>query len=301
MKPLAVLFSLLLIARASFAQDVAGTPLTAKLLAGYPPAAAFFVNEYKPTHLQYTSLATGMDSLNIMIGTFQTEQARGYYSLIRFRKSVLFRTFNLRATDSAHLRADQVDLKFNDESLLVSAQLQHDLRTDELRYSWISPAGPSQKVSLQPISRLRQNTPMPNFEVQALDGTRVSLADFKGKYLVLNWWATSCGPCIAEMPVLNQVVEKYKSRSDVAFLAVAGEEKEKLEGFLAKRPFAYKQTYSKAAAAIFGESYPVHIIINPQGVITYYGTGVKTKIVKGKLDLEEKQAIERALEQQLAN
>jgi len=103
------------------------------------------------------------------------------------------------------------------------------------------------------------------------------------------------------MPVLNAVVKKYKHRSDVVFLAVAAEEKEKLTTFLAKRTFAYQQTYSRAAVALFGESYPVHIIVNPEGIVTYYGMGVDTKMVNGKVALQSKLAIEQALEQQLPN
>jgi len=84
MKCFALLLSLLFFTSSAIAQSFASQPLTAKLRAGYPPQAAFFVNEYKPTHLQYTSLATGTDSLTVVIGTFQLGETRGYYALTHF-------------------------------------------------------------------------------------------------------------------------------------------------------------------------------------------------------------------------
>jgi peroxiredoxin len=47
--------------------------------------------------------------------------------------------------------------------------------------------------------------PAPNFELQNLDGQVISLTEFRGKPVVLNFWATWCGPCRAEMPEFQEV------------------------------------------------------------------------------------------------
>ena len=292
------LLGLLLLPSALLAQALAREPLTATLRAGYPPQAAFFVEQYHATHLAYTALATGVDSLQVLIGTFHQGEASGYYALTLYRGKYGFRTFALPAALPASRSVTPIELPLPQVPLRVVVQLQQETGMDKLRYTWLSPTGPSKQASLQPTRRLQPHMPLPPLTVQALDGRNVSLSDFKGKYVVLNWWATSCGPCLAELPVLNKLVSTYQARSDVAFVAVAAEEVEKVKTFLAKRPFAYQQTASKAAATLFGGAYPVHLLVNPEGIILYYGEGVETQVVRGEV-VVQRLGIEQALEQQL--
>ncbi|PFA22536.1 MULTISPECIES: redoxin domain-containing protein [Bacillus cereus group] len=58
----------------------------------------------------------------------------------------------------------------------------------------------------------------PNFELAKLDGTKVKLSDLKGKKVILNFWATWCGPCKQEMPDMEAFYKKHKT--DVEILAV---------------------------------------------------------------------------------
>ncbi|MED1598213.1 MULTISPECIES: peroxiredoxin family protein [Bacillus] len=58
----------------------------------------------------------------------------------------------------------------------------------------------------------------PDFELSKLDGTKVKLSDFKGKKVILNFWATWCGPCQQEMPDMEAFYKKNKD--DVEILAV---------------------------------------------------------------------------------
>jgi thiol-disulfide isomerase/thioredoxin len=50
----------------------------------------------------------------------------------------------------------------------------------------------------------------PDFTFKDLDGKKVSLSNFKGKVIIINFWATWCGPCIYEMPALEKLFKKYK-------------------------------------------------------------------------------------------
>jgi peroxiredoxin len=52
--------------------------------------------------------------------------------------------------------------------------------------------------------------PAPNFKLQSRDGKTVSLSDYKGQVVLVNFWATWCGPCRQEMPHLEAIYEKYK-------------------------------------------------------------------------------------------
>ena len=63
----------------------------------------------------------------------------------------------------------------------------------------------------------------PNFEWIAPDGTAHRLSDYRGRVVVLNWWATWCGPCRAEMPALQRVAQRER---DVVFLELDLQEDE---------------------------------------------------------------------------
>ncbi len=59
----------------------------------------------------------------------------------------------------------------------------------------------------------------PDFELQSLDGEAVSLSDFRGQPVLLNFWATWCGPCVGEMPLLQEIHEEWEAKG-LALLAV---------------------------------------------------------------------------------
>lgn len=63
--------------------------------------------------------------------------------------------------------------------------------------------------------------PMPSFSFADLDGQTHSSDDFKGKIIVLNFWATWCPPCIKEFPLLLEIAETYKE--DLDFIALSSD------------------------------------------------------------------------------
>jgi thiol-disulfide isomerase/thioredoxin len=75
------------------------------------------------------------------------------------------------------------------------------------------------------------NAPAPDFSLESLSGKTVSLSDFKGKLVLINYWATWCIPCKVEMPLLQRYADQYQD--DLVVLAVNdGEPVEKVKPFV---------------------------------------------------------------------
>ena len=120
---------------------------------------------------------------------------------------------------------------------------------------------------------------MPNVTVTRLDSSAIELMALRGKPVVINWWHTACSPCIAEMPELNELVEKYEGRH-VEFLAIAHNEMAALPPFLEKHPFIYDIAVANdEAARILGTAYPRHVIVNGEGKVVLDITGLSSNTV----------------------
>ena len=96
---------------------------------------------------------------------------------------------------------------------------------------------PSFKLAGQP--RFEKGSRAPNFRLPDLDGTMVSLADFKDRVVLLNIWATWCAPCVEEMPSMEKLHRELKNEKFV-ILAVSIDE----SGAEIVRPFMKKHKLS---------------------------------------------------------
>ena len=76
------------------------------------------------------------------------------------------------------------------------------------------------KVKAEIVNTALINQPAPKFSLKGMDGKTVSLSDYKGKILVLDFWATWCVPCRNSFPAMKKVVEKYKNAPSVKFLFI---------------------------------------------------------------------------------
>jgi thiol-disulfide isomerase/thioredoxin len=82
--------------------------------------------------------------------------------------------------------------------------------------------------------------PLPALKLQDFDGKSISSDQFKGHIIVLDFWATWCGPCIAEIPSLNRLQEKYASKGvKVVGVALASGEADEVKPFVGKNKMKY--------------------------------------------------------------
>ena len=136
-----------------------------------------------------------------------------------------------------------------------------------------------------------------DFELADLSGKPVNLSDFRGKWVVVNYWATWCGPCREEMPELDSFHQAHKD-SDAVVLGVNLEdiEPQAIEEFLKKNPVSYpilpdQPRDSGPLGSIPGM--PTTYVVSPQGEVAAWQVGgITRKLLENFLAAQNKPAPE---------
>lgn len=113
------------------------------------------------------------------------------------------------------------------------------------------------------------------FTLTRLDGSPLKLDEHRGKVIVMNFWATWCGPCLTEMPLFEKTMAKYKEDNDVFFLAIStDEDRELVAPFLKRYKFTFPVAYAEYLNDHFAiSSIPTTIILDRKGGISFRQAG----------------------------
>ncbi len=143
------------------------------------------------------------------------------------------------------------------------------------------------KMFIQTINQKNIGTPgseAPDFELQTLSGKTVKLSSLKGKTVIIDFWATWCGPCIMSFPGMKRAIEKYKDNPDVVFAFVNTFErvaedqwKDHVSKFIKNRGFEYLNPLldigNQTAMGYGVEGIPAKFCVDKEGKVKHKSSG----------------------------
>ena len=125
----------------------------------------------------------------------------------------------------------------------------------------------SQEDTVSEDGSAQEENTAPDFTVELNDGSQFTLSDAKGKVVLINIWATWCGPCCAEMPAFQRLYEEYGDQLQIVAINYA-EKKQTVDQFIADNGYTFPFAYDEEAGVMElypSEGIPYTILIDKSG------------------------------------
>jgi thiol-disulfide isomerase/thioredoxin len=131
------------------------------------------------------------------------------------------------------------------------------------------------------ILAARISKQLPPFTLKTLDGKVMTQDDLKRKVAVINFWTTWCGPCVVEMPDLQELVKKYANDPLVAIVTINNDDSaEKVRRWMAEKKYTFTVLTDQSYGPEHAGSYPTTWFIGPKGVIAFEKRGWSEHLVE---------------------
>jgi thiol-disulfide isomerase/thioredoxin len=98
-------------------------------------------------------------------------------------------------------------------------------------------------VGVSSVQAEEMNIPAPDFTLESRQGENLRLQDFRGEVVMLNFWASWCGPCRQEMPLMDDLYAQYKDLGFTILAVNVDENRDEAHRFLDKVPVSYPILY----------------------------------------------------------
>jgi len=120
--------------------------------------------------------------------------------------------------------------------------------------------------------------PAPSFTLSALTGQQAALSQYKGQVVMVNFWATWCGPCQQEMPLLDQMYKKYKPAGFTLIGVNVDKEAPAVKDLMSRKPVSFPVLLDPAnqvSKAYHVDEMPSSVLIDRKGEIRYIHRGYR--------------------------
>jgi peroxiredoxin len=135
----------------------------------------------------------------------------------------------------------------------------------------VAPSWSQSKVNYKTVPILqpmKDRAPTPDFKLTAPDGKKISLKDFRGKVILLNFWASWCVPCREEMPAMEKLYQEYKGDNFVVLAVAVKDRKQDALDFVKEIKITYPIALDPDAqvGGLYGAwGLPATYLIGPKG------------------------------------
>jgi len=131
-------------------------------------------------------------------------------------------------------------------------------------------------MNIHTLTKVAGNPDAPDFNLEDQDGNFMKMSDFKGKVVIINFWATWCPPCRKEMPSMQRAWEKLKQEGIVMLAINVGEDSDQIFAFTAEYPVEFPLLMDRDSSVVRQwnvRGLPTTYIVNPAGKIVYQAIG----------------------------
>lgn len=143
------------------------------------------------------------------------------------------------------------------------------------------------------------NNKLPDHTFHTLEGKKIEMAQLIGKPTLINFWFTTCHPCVDEIPVLNRIREKYEGR--VHFISITFNSRQQVTKFIRSHPYDFIKVVDAQnyISTLRINNFPVNVFLDKNGIVKRVENGIPYHIIKGKMVMGNGKQFEQYLDKLL--